>query len=366
MGLPASCRSRADAKRCAKPDSGNAAGTVGLGTQPLATPLTAPFMPLATFHPARPDTRSPRSVRDRRVHVRSGCARLLEAGDPRGQPVVLLHGLGALGEEMMQSLGPSLAARGLRVLAVDRPGYGFSDALPDRRRGPRAQARWLEDVLGRLGLRRPILVAHSSGAAVALALACRRRHPLAGLVLLSPFARPTRPAPMPLLRLATLPGLGRPVRRAVWLAAPWIGPRLLAAAEGGPTPGPKPDDLPWRRMARGRAILAMRDELMAFNRDMVALRTALKRIDCPAVVLAGTRDPVLSMPPQVSWIAHRIRQAEVTWCPGAGHRVHQDHPALVAEAVVGMTPCAGHVPGGRAQEKQPAGPAPCTITAPRR
>lgn len=277
--------------------------------------------------------------RQRRVALRSGAARLLDVGDPQAPPVILLHGLGTVGEEMMDALGPYLAGLNLRVLAPDRPGYGFSDGLRGASRGPRGQALWLDDLIDRLGLRQPVLVAHSSGAAVALALASRSRRPLAGLVLVSPFARPTRPARMPLLRLATLPVLGRPVRAVVGLAAPVLGPRMLAAAEGssGSVRAAARSGLPWRRMATGRAILAMRDELLAFNRDMAGVRTRLKRIACPVAILAGQKDPVLCMPPQVAWITQRVRQSAVIWFPAAGHRVHHEHAERVAEAIASMT-----------------------------
>lgn len=275
----------------------------------------------------------------RRLALRNGSARLLDAGDPKARTVILLHGLGSVGEEMMKVLGPHIVGHGLRVVSPDRPGYGFSDILKGARKGPDAQARWLDDLLDRLGIRNPVLVAHSSGAAVALALASHSRRPMAGLVLVSPFARPTRPARMPLLRLATLPVLGRPVRRGIRLAAPILGPRMMAAAggEANSVEAAIQSGLPWRRMADGVAILTMRDELFAFNRDMVAIRSRLKAIQCPVAILAAPRDPVLRMPTQVTWIAHRIRHSVVTWLPAAGHRVHQDYPHKVLEAIASMT-----------------------------
>ncbi len=273
--------------------------------------------------------------RERQVSVTAGRARVLDLGDRAAPPVVLLHGLGTVAEEMMTPLGVELARRNLRVLAVDRPAYGLSDPLGGSRHGPAAQGRWLGDVLDALGLRKPVIVAHSSGAAVALAFAAGTRRPLGGLVFLSPFSRPTRPAPMPLLRLATLPVAGVVFSGLIRAAAPWLGPRMLAsAASPASVDRASLRHLPWRRMGRRRAIVAMKEELRAFNHDMAAIRTSLKRVRCPISLFAGSQDPVLPMRPQVAWIQRRARQVSVHMLDGEGHLLHHTHPACVAEAVI--------------------------------
>lgn len=85
-----------------------------------------------------------------------------EAG--QGDPVVLIHGVG------MQSAawGPQIEAlsKTHRVLALDMPGHGGSDPLPE---GSRIEdyVRWLRAVLDGLGLRRVSLAGHSMGALIA-------------------------------------------------------------------------------------------------------------------------------------------------------------------------------------------------------
>jgi len=54
-----------------------------------------------------------------------------EYGDPAGRPVVVLHG--TPGSSRLGGLfAPAAAAAGVRLLAVDRPGYGDSDPWPAR------------------------------------------------------------------------------------------------------------------------------------------------------------------------------------------------------------------------------------------
>jgi pimeloyl-ACP methyl ester carboxylesterase len=102
------------------------------------------------------------SVDGRQCHV-------LDQG--HGPPVVLLHGLGSIGRELALPLLP--LARRYRRIAPDRPGYGGSASLRRTRLRPDEQAAWLRGVLRKTGVRKPIIVAHSIAAAVALSYALR-------------------------------------------------------------------------------------------------------------------------------------------------------------------------------------------------
>ncbi|MBA9070355.1 alpha-beta hydrolase superfamily lysophospholipase [Methylobacterium sp. RAS18] len=115
----------------------------------------------------------------------------------RGRPVVLVHGNGTMAEDFaICGLIDRLAAR-YRVIAIDRPGFGYTGRPRHRIWTAQAQAVLLHRVLEQLGVERPLLVGHSWGTIVALALAADGRRPLRGLVLLSgsyfPGIAPTRP-----------------------------------------------------------------------------------------------------------------------------------------------------------------------------
>ncbi len=81
-----------------------------------------------------------------------------------GEPLVLLHGVG------MQSAawGPQLDAlqHDYRVIAVDLPGHGASDPLPQDSALPE-YVSWLHDVISPLGLGPVNLAGHSMGALIA-------------------------------------------------------------------------------------------------------------------------------------------------------------------------------------------------------
>src|SRR5215210_1859292 len=112
----------------------------------------------------------------------------LERGD--GPAVVLLHGNGATATDFEGSgLIDALAARH-RVIAFDRPGFGYSERPRKRIWTPHAQAALLARALDRLDVQQPVVVAHSWGTLVALQLAVDFPQRLRGLVLVSGYYFP--------------------------------------------------------------------------------------------------------------------------------------------------------------------------------
>ncbi|KII12690.1 hypothetical protein OO25_17630 [Phaeobacter sp. S60] len=102
-------------------------------------------------------------------------------GAARGQAVVFVHGIfdGIAG---LQRLQPELRARGLRVLAPLRCGYGASDRLPWQADPVDLFVTQLEALIDTEGLERPILLGHRSGCMFAAAAGRRLRDRLGGVV----------------------------------------------------------------------------------------------------------------------------------------------------------------------------------------
>jgi pimeloyl-ACP methyl ester carboxylesterase len=112
-----------------------------------------------------------------------------------GAPLVLLHQT-AWSSLQFKTAMPALAARGLRTIAIDTPGYGMSD-------GPSAPPR-IEDyaenlrhALDGLRLQRVHIAAHHTGVSIAIAFAARHpdrvgRLALHGVPLYTPDERAAR------------------------------------------------------------------------------------------------------------------------------------------------------------------------------
>jgi pimeloyl-ACP methyl ester carboxylesterase len=98
------------------------------------------------------------------------------------------HGAITTLDDMVLSLFPILSPR-LRVTAFDRPGHGASAHLGPTG-SPWRQARAVREAALGLGLRRPVLLGHSYGTAVAMAHALQFPREIGGVVLLSPIAFP--------------------------------------------------------------------------------------------------------------------------------------------------------------------------------
>lgn len=265
-----------------------------------------------------------------RIRVDGRTVHVLEEGS--GDPVLLLHGCGSLAEEILAAF--TGRCEGRRLLAVDRPGYGGSDPLPDRESGPDAQADWLAAVMEALDLPSAIIVGHSYGAATALFLAGRHSERVEGLMLVAPFCRPTPHAAMPLLHLAIAPVIGSFIRHAVIAPlGPIIGPGRMAAAH---RPNPVPDYLstfPYEIAAAPVAVTTMAAELLAFNRATTGFGEVAGALTMPVTVIAGTEDEIAPPRWHSDWLAELVPGIDVVTIEGTGHAPHHVDRDAAAEAL---------------------------------
>lgn len=117
------------------------------------------------MQPARPVAPSATRLLQLDDGRRIACA---ECGDTAGQPVFAFHGIP--GSRLQEHPDPGIAAaRGARVIHVDRPGFGLSSPCPAR-----TLASWANDVAAiadRLGIGRFAVAGISGGGPFALACA---------------------------------------------------------------------------------------------------------------------------------------------------------------------------------------------------
>jgi pimeloyl-ACP methyl ester carboxylesterase len=234
-----------------------------------------------------------------------------------GDPIVLLHGLGASKITWLPVLAP-LAERH-RVIVPDLPGHGESDK-PRHDYTPRFYARVLRHFMDALEVERAAVVGNSLGGRIALELALRSPGRVAGLALLDPS--------LPGLRWRHIMGFTRifPTEIGVLpfpLRERWVEVmirRLFA----------RPDRLPSEgyASAAGEFIRIYRDPVarMAFFstlRQIVTERpdaffASLRRIKHPALIIFGEEDRLV--PPRLAVrLAQHLPQAELVILPNVGH-----------------------------------------------
>jgi pimeloyl-ACP methyl ester carboxylesterase len=265
------------------------------------------------------------------IEVSGGRLHLVETGRSDKYPVVLLHGASVNLGDMMLALSGQLSAI-YRIIAVDRPGHGWSDR-PGRRAdaSPMIQARLIRQALDRIGVIRPILVAHSWSGALAMAYALENPDDVAGLVLLAPVVYPWSVHTvawhdnfmLAALVAATSSGAG-PTSGPLFahtLALPLSKVLMAASIKSAFAPQLPPADY----MARSGGNLELRpSNFVANSQDVDLLDQHLAaqaqrygEIQVPVLILAGDQDAVAPPKPScpAAWIgAAACRGCTAPWC----------------------------------------------------
>jgi pimeloyl-ACP methyl ester carboxylesterase len=134
------------------------------------------------FLAATSGSTEPGRLRFETVRTRGRRFSMLEAGT--GEPLVMLHGLGATKVSFLPTIA-ALADR-YRTIAVDLPGFGDSGKPLGAPYDPAFFADSIMSLVDALGLDRFHLLGHSMGGRAALEMAFDHPHRIHGLVLLTP------------------------------------------------------------------------------------------------------------------------------------------------------------------------------------
>lgn len=250
-------------------------------------------------------------------------------GKPPAMPTLFVHCYGGSLALFGASLRP-VADAGVPVHAFDLKGHGFSDKpeAPDAYT-LEAFGRHVVDVLDALGLERAMLVGHSMGGGIAAQAAAWAPERVAALVLLAPigFGR------VPLIGFARwlLPPALDPV--ASGLVNAWSVQLALALARG--TPRRSPSALVETILAPKRRDPRLGPTLLDVARtvDWRPGAVDLGRVQCPTLVMFGTRDRIVR-PVEAESFVGRMRGAWLERLAGAGHLLPIEQAGLVNDAVV--------------------------------
>ncbi|MEX0839539.1 MAG: alpha/beta hydrolase [Parvibaculum sp.] len=251
-------------------------------------------------------------------------------------PVVLIHGASGNLRDMTASLVPALEGH-TRVVAVDRPGHGWSTRgghpeISD----PAAQARAIHAALCRLGVERPVVLGHSWGASVAAAYALEFPDEVSGVLLLSGALYPW-PGDIAWYHKV----VGTPLAGPLFLRTLTVpGGSLLADA--GIKGNFHPDSAPANYAgAIGLPLLFRPSHFRANSADTAGLKARLAvqsrrygGISVPVIVVTGNADYTVS-PKIHSYAFHNaVRGSELIKLRGAGHMPHHSRHEIVVDAVL--------------------------------
>jgi pimeloyl-ACP methyl ester carboxylesterase len=252
----------------------------------------------------------------------------------QGRPVVLLHGNGAMVQDWMASGVLDAAAAGYRVIAFDRPGFGHSDRPRTTVWTPAAQAALIHKALVRLGITKPIVVGHSWGTLVALAMALDFPRDVAALVLMSGYYYPTARPDVPVAALPAVPLFGDVMRMTVSPVVGRLATPLMKKAIFAPLPVPSSfDGFPMEMSLRPSQIRATAADTAMMIPAAALLSARYGELALPVVLIAGDGDTIAFFDRHSERLHDALPGSDLQTVEGAGHMFHYSAPEAVIAAI---------------------------------
>jgi pimeloyl-ACP methyl ester carboxylesterase len=252
-----------------------------------------------------------------------------------GPVIVMIHGLGASLWNYTYALVDKLSGD-FRVIAVDRPGSGYSERADDAPARLGAQADTLAKFIRALGLKQPLLVGHSLGGGLSLKIALDHPDCAGALALIAPFTHAQDDAPEPFQRLV----INSPVMRKIvaWTLAIPLGirnaPKLLKIVFG-------PDAVPADFPIRGGGLLGLRpkafyntsSDLVAANEDVPGMMQRYGGLTIPLGMLYARGDQVLDYRKQGEAMKLQCPGLDLVLLDGHGHMLPVTAPEATADLI---------------------------------
>ena len=243
--------------------------------------------------------------------------------DAETPPLVLIHGAG--GTHLYWP--PEIRRlRGYCVYALDLPGHGKSSTI-DGQQSIGEYARYMVQWLESLRLRRAVVVGHSMGSAIALALAIHHPEYVVGLALIGSGSR-LRVHPDLLAYMADPTTYYKAIDLLVSYSFHADAPQSLVEQAS-------------KRLVETRQSVLYGDLVACDKFDVMEQLAAVTQ---PTLVMCGADDQMT--PLRFSqFLASTIPAARLNVIPGAGHMVILEKPRLVADSLLAFLQDITFLPG---------------------
>lgn len=298
-------------------------------TKHLVTALSVLFL-LHTPGLASPASHTGTALNDHYLLSEDTNLHYVESGS--GQTIVLLHGNDGTLADFTMSIFDQLSGK-YRTLAFDRPGHGESkmitSALPAT---PERQAEVIHSALVQLGIRKPILVAHSWSGGLALCYATKYKDDLAGIVLLGAMAYESNDSKL-IYHLAQVPIVGSALRLAFKATGkPWVKKQLAQAFIPDSPPKPYVQKFLSSTFRLPQLKAAAYDEA-TINKSLKRLSESYSSIVIPVVIVTGDCDTTVSPEANSYRLHNAIAQSQLIVVHNAGHELCFTRPQEVMKAI---------------------------------
>lgn len=278
-----------------------------------------------------------RPVGRQKIEVDGGAIAFADRGEG-DVAIVLVHGVLTTLDDMVLALSDHLPDR--RIIAFDRPGFGRSARRTSGDAGVLRQAERLNAALDALKIDTAVLVGHSFGGPVALAMAMAAPARALGVVALAPLVTPELRLEHMLFGPRGIPilggwisgwshaGLDEALLPLLWrtMYLPQTMPRTVEA------------EFPFALAGEAGAITRAGEDCLAAGPDLLTLLARAANFEPPLHVLGGSADLVVNNLLHGRALAAVAPRGRFTLLPGVGHMLHHVAPDVVSKAICEWLP----------------------------
>jgi pimeloyl-ACP methyl ester carboxylesterase len=268
----------------------------------------------------------------RLVTVAGKRTHLLQQG--QGPDLVLIHGASGNMRDFTHDLVGWLAPS-YRVTVLDRPGLGYSQRLDRAGATIFEQADHLAAAMADLGVRRPLVLGHSYGGAVALAWAVRQPGTVAGLVLLAAASHPWNTPLSRYYKILSHPlgqRLAAPVLTA-WVPSAVVTDTIAQIFAPQPIPPGYADHIGAGLTLRRGALRENALQRAGLLAEISQLVPHYRALDLPVEILHGDRDTTVGLAIHSIPLSQAVAGAALDVMEGVGHSPHHADPKAVLAAI---------------------------------
>lgn len=231
------------------------------------------------------------AVDNHRIHY-------IQTGNPEKPTLFFVHGSPGSWDAYKKYLTDSLLLSKYRMIAVDRPGFGFSDF--GKAEDLATQSKILEQFLTQIDNKKPLtLIGHSLGGPVVVKMATEEPEKFEHLVILAGSVDPNAET------------------QEVWR------PILMVK--------------PIRYLIPG-ALLPSNDELWWLKADLIQMKPFLKNITSKVTIIHGTKDPLVPFS-NVAFMRKSFKNAkmiDIIAIENANHFIPWEHFELIRDVLYNL------------------------------
>lgn len=254
-----------------------------------------------------------------------------------GPPAVLLHGNGTMIEDWIAADVFDELAKTHRVIAFDRPGFGHSERPRSRIWTPAAQASLLAEALRKLDVGNAVVVGHSFGTLVTIALALDHAALVSGIVLVGGYYYPSVRGDVLVAAQPAIPIVGDLMRYTV---SPLLGaaltPRLNDKVfDPAPVAEGWLERFPIEMTLRPSQIRAEAAEAGMMVPAAAALSRRYDELTMPMTIVAGSGDRIVDTDDQSERLHDSLAHSRFVKIDRAGHMAHHTASQMVIGAIRG-------------------------------